>query len=83
MHQVKVRRGGPQDSLVEGKIFKNADMVQQNPVHLEMLLSGLGSRPSVAYTRCIHLPGSRSWPTALVLLGQLYIAERFTAHYSL
>lgn len=42
MHQVKVRRGGPQDSLVEGKIFKNADMVQQDPVHLEMLFSGLG-----------------------------------------
>ena len=42
MHQVEVRRGGPQDSLVEGKIFKNADMVQQGPAHPKTLLSVLG-----------------------------------------
>ena len=36
------KQGAPQDSLVERKIFKNADVVQQGPVHPKMLLSVLG-----------------------------------------
>lgn len=51
MHQAEVRSGGPQDLLVEGKIFKNADMVQEGPVHPEMLLSVLGVQsPSSLHT---------------------------------
>lgn len=61
MHCAEVRSGVPQDSLVEGKIFKNADMVQQGPAHPEMLLSVLG----VQSPSSLHKVYSSPWKQKL------------------